>query len=158
MEDLRLKAHNCKPKRIKPVVGYFDTSTVKLDFDDKPSKTVKYWAKVTCKKFKLGGYAILRSSDGNYHVVFNRSVSWKENVMIMSWVSLLVEGKRFKNCPLTKYVLMCGIKTVSCLRIGKKKVEGKKEKSSPRTVFKFGKQDNEIKNYLQFKKNLRHFL
>ena len=58
-----------------------------------------------------------------------------------------------KNCPLTKYVLMCGIKTVSCLRIGKKK-----EKASPRTVFKFGKQDNEIKNYLLFKKNLRHFL
>jgi hypothetical protein len=158
VEDLKLKAGKSKPKRIKPIIGYYDTSTPKLDFDGKPFKTVKYWAKVTCKKFKLGGYIILKSSEGNYHVVFDRSVSWEENVMIMCWVSLLVEGKRLKNCPLTKYVIMCGIKTVSCLRIGKKKVEGKKEKSSPRTVFKFGKQNNEIKNYLQFKKNLRPFL
>jgi hypothetical protein len=86
-------------------------------------------------------------------VVFDRSVSWKENVEIMSWVSLMVEGRRLKNCPLTKYALMCGIKTVSCLRIGKKK-----EKPSPRTVFKSGKQNNEIEHYLEFKKNLRRFL
>jgi uncharacterized protein YlaI len=42
---------------------------------------------------------------------------------IMSWVSLMVKGKQLKNCPLRKYVLMCGIKTASCLRIGKKKVK-----------------------------------
>jgi hypothetical protein len=48
---------------------------------------------------------------------------------------------------------LCGIKTVSCLRIGKKR-----EKPFSRTVFKFGKQNNEIKNYLQFKRNLRRFL
>jgi hypothetical protein len=116
-------------------------------------ETVKYYSKLACKKFDLGGYRILKSSSGSYHTVFNRSVFWKENVEIMSWVSLLVEGKQLKNCPLTKYVLMCGIKTVSCLRIGKKN-----EKPSPRTVSKFGKQDNEIRNYLLFRKNLRRFL
>jgi hypothetical protein len=71
----------------------------------------------------------------------------------MSWFALVIEGKQLKSCPLAKYVVMCGIKTVSCLRIGKKK-----EKPSPRTVFKFGKQNNEIENYLQFKRNLRRFL
>ena len=114
---------------------------------------MKFFSKLACEKFGLEGYRILKSSSGSYHTVFNRSVSWKENVQIMSWVSLLVEGKQLKKCPLTKYVLMCGIKTVSCLRIGKKN-----KKSRPRTVFEFGKQDNEIKNYLQFRRNLRRFL
>ena len=52
-----------------------------------------------------------------------------------------------------KYLLMCWIKTVSCLRIS-----NKNEKPRPRIVFKFGKQDNEIKNYLQFRKCLRSVL
>jgi len=70
----------------------------------------------------------------------------------MCWIDLLVEGKQLKNCPLTKYVLMCGIKTVSCLRIGKKG-----EKPRPRTVFKFGNQNNEIKNYLSSRRLFRKF-
>jgi len=142
-----------KLRKIKPIIGFFDDTTVKLDFDDKSLKIVRHWARKTCKKFKLGGYRIFRSSDGSYHVVFNRSVSWTENIQIMSWVSLMVEGKQLKNCPLTKYVIMCGIKTVSCLRIGKKV-----NKPRPKTVFKFGRQNNEIRNYLKFKKDLRHFL
>jgi hypothetical protein len=142
-----------KLQRIKPIVGIYDDTTVKVDFDDKPLKTVKYYSKLACKKFDLQGYRILKSSSGSYHTVFNRSVSWKENFEIMSWISLLIEGKQLKKCPLTKYVLMCGIKTVSCLRIGKKN-----EKPRPRTVFKFGKQNNEIKNYLQFKRIMRPFV
>jgi hypothetical protein len=71
----------------------------------------------------------------------------------MCWIALLLEGKFLKKCPLTKYVLMCGIKTVSCLRI-----EKKNEKPSPRTVLKSGKQNNEIKNYLNFKMSLKAFL
>jgi hypothetical protein len=64
----------------------------------------------------------------------------------------MVEGRQLKKCPLTKYVLMREIKTVSCLRIGKKK-----DKPSPRTVFKFGNQDNEIRNYLSFRRLFREF-
>ncbi|MGD0029584.1 MAG: hypothetical protein ABSC91_11660 [Candidatus Bathyarchaeia archaeon] len=150
--------HAPQGKRVKPTLGYSDVLTVKLDFDDKSLKTVKYWAKRVCKFFKLDGFLILRSSSDSYHVVFNRSVSWSRNVHIMNWAALMIEGRRLKNLPLTKYALMQDIKESSCLRIGKKKVEGKKEKPSPRTVFKFGKQNNEIKNYLQFKRNLRRFL
>jgi hypothetical protein len=40
--------------------------------------TVKYWAKKGCKKFDLKGFRIFKSSKGSYHVVFDRSVSWKE--------------------------------------------------------------------------------
>jgi hypothetical protein len=151
MEDQQLTAS--KLKRFEPTIGFFDYTTVKVDFDKKPFKIVNYYARRTCEKFDLGGYYILKSSEGNYHAVFNRSVSWEEDFQILSWLALLVEGKQLKTCPLTKYVLMCGVKTVSCLRIGKKR-----DKPSPRTVFKSGKQDNEIKNYSKFKRNLRRFL
>jgi hypothetical protein len=39
--------------------------------------------------FKLEGFIILKSSENNYHVVFNRRVSWPENMKIVAWVSLL---------------------------------------------------------------------
>jgi hypothetical protein len=57
--------------------------------------------------------------------------------------STLVEGKQLK--PLTRYVIMQAIKESSSLRIRKKK-----RKPVPRTVFKFGKQSNEIENYRDF--------
>jgi hypothetical protein len=61
--------------------------------------------------------------------------------------SILVEGKQK---PLTRYLVMQPIKESSSLRIRKKK-----RKPVPRTVFKFGKQSNEIKNYLRFRRITR---
>jgi len=136
--------------KAKPILGYSDTSTVKLDFDGKKYRVVKYWAKRICMFFKLQGFRILKSSPNNYHVVFNRSVSWTENLHIMNWAVLMVEGKQLR--PLTRYVVMQAIKESSCLRIGKKK-----EKPVPRTVFEFGEQSNEIKNYLIFWRMCRKF-
>lgn len=154
---MKADRRKAKPKRVKPIIGYLDDRTAKLDFDGKPLKTTKYWAKRAYNYFKLQGFRILKSSEGNYHIVFDRSLSWKENIEVIDWTALMVEGKQLKNCPLTKYAFMCGIKGVSCLRIGKKKVEGKKEKPRPRTVFKFGKQNNEIRSYLSFRRLLRKF-
>jgi len=135
--------------RAKPRIGYSDIATVKLDFDDYSPKVVRNWAKRICQFFKLRGFLILKSSERNYHVVFDRSVSWTKNVHVMCWVVLMVEGKQLKNLPLTRYVLMQGIKESSCLRIGRKG-----NKSPPRIVFKFGKQDSEIRNYLLAKRNM----
>lgn len=59
----------------KPVLGFTDTETVKLDFDELEFRNVKYWAERAMNWFKLGGYIILKSSKNCYHVVFNRSVS-----------------------------------------------------------------------------------
>jgi hypothetical protein len=78
------------------ILGYSDTCTVKLDFDDTDFRTVKYCAR---------GFIILRSSEKSYHVVFDRPVSWSENFRIMSWVAILS-----KNCKLKDYCLMQGIK------------------------------------------------
>ena len=73
----------------KPILGYTDTETVKLDFDDTTFRTVRYWALRTMRWFKLNGFLILKSSVNCYHVVFDRTVSWSENLRIVAWVALL---------------------------------------------------------------------
>jgi len=84
-----------------PILGYTDKSTVKLDFDDASFKLVKYWALGTVKWFKLRGSIILKSSENHYHVVFDRSVTWRKNTHIMAWAC--VESK---NKGLTKWFLI----------------------------------------------------
>lgn len=138
--------------KAKPTLGYSDVSTVKLDFDRKSFKTVKYWAKRICKFFRLKGFLILKSSSNNYHVVFDRSVSWEENGKIMAWAALMVEGRGLDDCPLTKYTVMQVIKGMSTLRIGRKE-----NKPSPRAVFKFGRRHNDIRNYLRFRRAYKRF-
>jgi len=59
-----------------------------LDFDYMPFKSVRYWALRTLKWFKLGGFLILKSSRECYHVVFDRTVSWTENMRIVAWLCL----------------------------------------------------------------------
>lgn len=132
----------------KPILGYTDTETVKLDFDNTPFRVVKYWALRTMKWFKLEGFLILKSSDKCYHVVFNRSVSWDENVRIMAWVSLLTKHKK-----LTGWFIFQCIKKGSTLRISPKR-----EKPSPRIVYRYGKQDREICNFLKYRKMMNRFM
>jgi hypothetical protein len=129
----------------KPILGYSDTSTVKLDFDDTEFVIVKYWALRTMKWFKLGGFIILKSSRNHYHVVFDRSVNWRRNMHIVAWVAL-----ESKNTKLQKYQLMQCIKESSTLR-----VSHKKEKSSPRVVSRIGKQDNEVKSFLKWRRYIK---
>ena len=127
------------------ILGYSDTCTVKLDFDDTDFKTVKYWAYRTKNWFRLNGFIILKSSEKNYHVVFDRPVSWTENFRIMSWVSILSKKGKLKD-----YALMQGIKGSSTLRFSPKG-----NKPSPRIVYRYGEQDDEIKGFLQFRGKIR---
>lgn len=124
--------------RSKPILGYSDKSTVKLDFDDAPFKPVKYWALRAMKWFKLRGFIVLKSSKNNYHVVFDRSVTWERNMHIVAWVAL-----ESGNSKLQRYLTMQCIKESSTLRLS-----AKREKTAPIIVFRIGKQDHEIRNYL----------
>lgn len=126
----------------KYLFGFTDTETVKLDFDDTPLNDVNYWARRTSFWFRLGGFSVLKSSENHYHAVFNRPVSWAENVRIMAWVSLL-SGKK----PLHRWFLMQCIKQGSTLRVSRKG-----SKPSPRVVFRYGKQDSQIKGFLEYRK------
>ena len=129
----------------KPILGFSDTETVKLDFDDMPFRKVKYWAFKIMKRFKLQGCIILKSSKNNYHAVFNRSVSWSENMKIAAWVSLLSH-----NQAMTKYLQMQCIKESSTLRVSEKLA-----KASPRVVFRYGRQDRQINSFLEFRRVIK---
>lgn len=129
----------------EPTVGCTDGTSVKLDLDDVPLKTVKLWTEQTCEKYHLGGFLILRSSHHCYHVLFDRPVTWLENISIIAWTCLMS-----KHQGLTKWLLLQCIKGQSTLRILRKK-----EKSPPRIVFKHGTQHREIKNFQHFRAFLK---
>ncbi|MCJ7634423.1 hypothetical protein MUP77_18780 [Candidatus Bathyarchaeota archaeon] len=128
--------------------GLCDESTIKIDFDNTSFKVVKTWALRTCLFFHLEGFIILKSSMKSYHVIFNRAVSWSRNVHIMCWLALIsgIESLR-------KYSLMQGIKESSTLRIGDKGT-----KTSPRVVYRWGKQNFQIAIYLKDRKNMKKAL
>jgi len=129
-------------------LGYTDTETVKLDFDDAPFKTVKHLALRTMKWHKLEGLIILKSSERHYHVVFDRIVCWAENMRVVAWACL-----PSKNEGLLRWFLLQCIKGSSTLR-----VTHKGGKPSPRVVFREGKQDAEIRNFLLWRRRIKRIM
>jgi len=71
------------------ILGYSDEETVKLDFDQMPFSKVKYWASRALERFKLQGFIILKSSKNCYHVIFDKTLSWTENMSVVAWIALL---------------------------------------------------------------------
>ena len=106
-------------------------------------KSVKYWARRTRKWHKLGGFLILESSLNSYHVVFDRTVDWSENVRIVAWVALYVKRRSLDNW----FKMQC-IKQKPTLRTSNKKMLGGVVKPPPRVVYFEGSQDREISDYL----------
>jgi hypothetical protein len=127
------------------MLAYTDRNTVKLDFDHTPFKTVKYWASRACNWFELEGFLILKSSEKCYHVIFNRTVPWSENIHVVAWVCL--ESDIYS---LTRWFIMQSIKESSTLR-----VTPKGDKPSPRIVYRYGKEDIEIRNFLEYRKLIK---
>ena len=123
------------------ILGYSDTETVKLDFDRTPFRVVRRWADRTSEWFKLEGYIILKSSKDSYHVVFNRTVTWPENLKIVAWVCLQSHHNR-----LLRWMLMQCIKQSSTLR-----VSSKGNKPPPRIVIRDGSQNGQIASFLGFR-------
>ncbi len=132
--------------KASPILGFSDTETVKLDFDNTSFGDVSYWAIRTMKWFKLRGFVILKSSADCYHVVFDRAVSWSENMRIVAWVALQSHSK-----SLCKWLLMQCIKGCSTLR-----VSPKREKPPPRIVYRYGSQDNSVKNFLKYREIIKN--
>lgn len=132
----------------KPILGYSDNETVKLDFDETPFKVVKYWALKTMNWFKLGGFVILKSSENCYHIVFNRKVSWSENMKIVAWASLLSHHENLK-----KWFLMQCIKQLSTLRVSSKRM-----KPSPRIMYRYSNQSKQVQNFLTYRHMIKKII
>ena len=132
----------------KPIFGLTDDEAVMIDFDNTSFETVLNWAKKTMRFHRLEGFIILKSSKNSYHAVFNRSVSWSENMRIVAWVSLPSHNKGTQN-----YHLMQCIKQASTLRIS-----DKKQKPSPRIVYRYGKEDDQIQDFLEYRKLIKRIV
>jgi len=145
----RMKGHGLSQKLTPSfLTGFSNSETVKLDFDHIAFKIVKNWAFEFLKLFKLRGFIILKSSDKNYHVLYDRRVSWIENVRIMAWICL-----RTKHHLLTRWFIMQCIKKSSTLR-----VSPKGNKSSPRIVLRYGNQDSQVREFKNSKKSIKRML
>ena len=134
----RTSSHNA-------ILGVSDEETVKLDFDQTPFSRVKYWALKALKRFKLQGFIILKSSKNCYHVIFDRALSWTENMSIVAWVALLSHNE-----GLRRYLIMQCIKKCSTVR-----VSSKGEKASPRIVYRCGNQSENIREFLKNRQLIR---
>lgn len=84
----------------------------------------------------------------NYLVIFDRKVSWNENVKIMNWVAL-----ESGNIALQSYVRMQCIKGSSTVRVSRKG-----SKPIPRIVFRYGSQNSMIKKFLETRSLILGFL
>lgn len=129
-----------KAERDNGILGFTDRYTVKLDLDDTPFKTALHYAKRVNRWFRLEGFLILRSSKGNYHVVFNKPVTWEKNVRVMAWACFI---SSFNPALLRWFVMQC-IKRSSTLRFGKKG-----NKPRPRIVHRHGFEDKRIAVYIR---------
>jgi len=137
LEDQKLKA--------EPLLGLTDPETVMIDCDNMPIRVVKKLALTVMEKCRLGGFIILRSSKNCYHVVFARYVSWEDNLSAVGWFSVLSHNPKMKD-----YLVMQCIKKASTLR-----VVPTKEKPAPRLVYRFGCQDQAIKDFLRHRQLIK---
>ena len=128
-----------------PILGFTDRHTVKLDLDNMSFKSAKNWAMLVLEKYKLKGFIILESSKKCYHVVFDRYVSWDENLSVIAWVAILSKSLKLKD-----YLGMQCIKMSSILRLAPKG-----DKPSPRIVFRCASQDYAIKDFLEYRQLIK---
>jgi len=144
------------------IIGNWSRNTVQVDFDKMSLDKVKYYAFRVNNWFKLNGFIIFESSrkehiakekgkkgkvsyryfEKNYLVAFDKKVSWAKNVHIMNWIALESGSVDLKN-----WVLMQCIKESSTLRFSPKI-----DKPSPKIVYRFGSQNNQIKELLETRK------
>lgn len=128
-----------------PILGFTDRVTVKLDLDNMSFKSAKDWAMLVLEKYKLKGFIILKSSKKCYHVVFDRYVSWDENLSVVGWVAIISKSLKLKD-----YLGMQCIKMSSTLRVAPKG-----EKPSPRIICRHGNQNHAIKDFLAYRRLIK---
>ncbi|MEM3590999.1 MAG: hypothetical protein QW702_02730 [Candidatus Bathyarchaeia archaeon] len=132
-----------------PIVGLTLRNIVMVDLDGMPLEKVKELADLVLKRFKLGGYVILESSQGNYHVVFNRPFRyWSKVYKIMAWIAIM-SG----NPNVYKWVCMQLIKEAETLRLSPKPTkEGFRH--IPMVVCRVGRQDLGIRVYFNAREKI----
>jgi hypothetical protein len=122
-------------------VGFMTDRGVILDLDNMKYRKALAIASDLCKKYRLEGFLLVMSSPKNYHAVFNRYLSWRKITKILF---SRLECQRWG-----AFQMMQGELT---LRISKKNGENK-----PKIVYRVGKEDKLIKEYLEVYEEFKDF-
>jgi len=120
-------------------LGVMSDETVMLDFDDTTLDFVLYWARVAMDLFELGGFLIRKSSEGCFHTVFDRIVTWKECLRVVAMVVLNSHHEGLK-----KWFILQARKGSMTLRCTPKGL-----KPCPVVVHREGSQDDRIQRFLE---------
>ena len=123
-------------------LGFTDDETAMLDLDKIEFKDVKQLAQKCLEFWDLGGFLILKSSPGSYHIVFDRIVSWRENLQVVAWCALYSGSEDLK-----RWLVMQCRKGSSTLR-----VSSKREKKRPRVVYREGSEEEQIPDFIEYRK------
>jgi len=122
-------------------IGFNTDRGLLLDLDNMKFRKALWLAKTLMKKYKLEGFLLIRSSNKNYHVVFNRYLSWKTITKILFSVYECISWAVFqmKEGQLT-------------IRISKKN-----GKDKPKILLSVGKTDKLIKDYHEIYGKFKYF-
>jgi len=114
-------------------IGFCTDKGLMLDLDNMTRRKAESIAEALMKRYRLEGYLLIKSSDKNYHVIFNRYLRWKTIMQIV----------------FSQYVcIRWGIHQASngflTLRISRKN-----NKNKPKILSEVGKMDKLIGEYLK---------
>jgi hypothetical protein len=115
------------------VVGFMTNRGLILDFDNMKFKKAKWLAERLCKQHHLEGYLLIKSSEKNYHVVFNRYLRWRTITKILF--------NQYEALRWAVFQMQSGYLTL--------RVSRKNGKNKPKIILKVGKTDKLIKDYLE---------
>jgi len=123
------------------VIGFMTNRGVVLDLDNMKFKKAKWLAQKLCRQYKLEGYLLIKSSEKNYHVVFNRYLTWKTITKII-----------FSQYEALRWAVFQMPHGYLTLRISRKN-----GKNKPKILLKIGKTDKLIKDYLEVYETFKAF-
>ncbi|MEM2999766.1 MAG: hypothetical protein QXX34_04485 [Candidatus Bathyarchaeia archaeon] len=129
------------------ILGFSCSNAVMADLDNIPFSLAKQIAERAVKRFRLGGFLILKSSEKHYHLVFDKPCRWSKVFRVISWIAIMS-----RQPEAWKYVCMQAIKGCCTLQVSPKPLSPQGVKPSPRLVYRYGNQENMIKEYLALRK------
>jgi hypothetical protein len=122
-------------------IGFMTDRGLILDLDNMKYRKALAITTDLCKKYRLEGFLLVMSSPKNYHVVFNRYLSWRKITKILF--------SRYECVRYGVFQMMQGALTL--------RISGKNGKNKPKIVYEVGKKDKLIKDYLEVYDNFKDF-
>ena len=114
-------------------IGFNTGRGLMLDLDNMKFKKALWIAETLLKRYRLEGFLLIRSSRMNYHVVFNRYLSWRTITKIL-----------FSMYECVRWAVFQMREGQLTLRISMKN-----GKNKPEILCDVGKTDKLIKDYLE---------